>query len=65
MPRKVRTLLNSPILVALFLLVGSYLIICGGELPPSVFDWWIIGVLMLLYCVLTGVIWFLYALRAR
>jgi len=56
---KLLKLFNSPISIILELLFGPYLIIHGNELPPSVFDWWIIGVLIMLHVVLTVLGWLL------
>ncbi|GAG75042.1 unnamed protein product, partial [marine sediment metagenome] len=42
---KLLKLFDSPIWILFELFFGPYLTIHGNELPPSVFDWWIIGAL--------------------
>ncbi|GAG95913.1 unnamed protein product, partial [marine sediment metagenome] len=56
---KLLKLFDSPIWILFELFFGPYLTIHGNELPPSVFDWWIIGALMMLHVVLTFLGWFL------
>lgn len=50
---------DSPVWVFFECFFGPYLLFYGDKLPPSVFAWWSIGILMVIHALLTVLGWFL------